>query len=226
MDAKRGYAKGTSASNAFETMEANAIKRVIREQWQQELGDKSSSVELLNDHAAQIFKEFGSLGYETICMQSIATRAKHMSRSDLIAYTKVMEALAFGYKSRFGREFAALMLAGTALVAKNTESIIAQLDYFMSNLSKGAARYESAMASEAKALVELDAELRRRNAGPLRFFRKRELEHISSRIAERRAKMAGLERKRQRYASLEGSVGSMAQRTGKTKPGNQANGGA
>lgn len=212
MDANRGYAKGSSENAAFDTIEANAIKRVIREQWQSELGSKNGNTDLLNEHAAHIFKEFGSLSYETLCMQSIAARAKHMSRGELMAYTKAMEALAFGYKARFGREFAALMLAGTALVAKNAESITAQLDYFVRHLSKGTAKYENAAAREASIIAELDAELRRRNAGLFRFLRKRELQLISSHIAERRARIARLDRKRQRYASLAGSVGTMAPR--------------
>lgn len=210
MDAKRGYAKGISESGAFDTIEANAIKRVIREQWQQELGETSGNTELLNEHASRIFKEFGSLGYETLCMQTVAARAKHMSRGELLAYTKAMEALAFGYRSRFGKEFAALMLAGTALVAKNAESITAQLDYFMAHLSKSATRYENAAAREASIIAEFDAELRMRNAGVLRFFRKKEIQLISSHIEERRAKITRLDRKRQRYASLAGSVSSMA----------------
>ncbi len=211
MDANRSNVKANSESSGFDTIEANAIKRVIREQWQSELGGRGgSNIELLNEHAAHIFKEFGSLSYETLCMQSIAARAKHMSRGELLVYTKAMEALAAGYKSRFGKEFAALMLAGTALVTKNSESILAQLDYFMAHLAKGTARYENAAAREASAVAELDAELRRRNAGLFRFFRKRELQLISSHIAERRARIARLDRRRQRYASLAGSVGSIA----------------
>ena len=184
------------------TIEANAIKKIVRESWESKLKEKGTTLDILNDHAEFMAREFGVMNYETLCMQNIAARAKHMSKGELAAYAHIVEALALGYKARFGPEFAEPLVAGVTLLAKDVKSARKHLDYFTSHVSGSADAYGRRIAREMERLELTKAEARKMDSGILRFFRKRVIARLGMRIRAANAKIEKLEGKRLGYARL------------------------
>lgn len=188
--------------SGFSTIEASAIKRVVRENWESRLNEKGTGLDILNEHAAFMTREFDALDYETLCMQNIAARAKHMSRGELLEYTRAIEALAVGYKARFGAEFGMLLVAGMALVSRDAKSAKRHLDYFLNHLSESESAYGKAIDKEIRRLERLDSRMKSRNSGILRFLRKKEIGRLSSRIGAGRERITKLGRKKDTFAKL------------------------
>ena len=200
MNTKEVDASGSDAERS--TIEANAIKKIVRENWESRLKEKGTTLDILNEHVEFMTKEFGAMSYETLCMQNIAARAKHMSKGELATYTRIIETLALGYKSRFGAEFAEPLVAGVTLLSKDVKSARRHLDYFITHLMESAASYERRIARETRKLEGIDSELRKANSGILRFFRKRRIASLNSRQKTSKAKMGRFEARRLRYAKL------------------------
>lgn len=202
IDASRLNSGANEQEGDFSTIEASAVKKIVRESWEAGLKDRGTSLDILNEHAAFMSREFSAIDYETLCMQSIAARAKHMSKGELLAYTKAIEALALGYKARFGTEFAGLLVAGITLVAKDVKSVRKHMDYFIGHLSKSAEAYEKMLAREVERLGRLDSKLKSRNSGILRFLRKREVDQLRKGISTRRARIGRFTGRKDRYSKL------------------------
>lgn len=184
------------------TMEANAIKKIVRENWESKLKEKGTTLDILNEHAEFMNREFGAMNYETLCMQNIAARAKHMSKGELATYTHIIEALALGYKARFGQEFAEPLVAGVALLAKDLKSARKHLDYFTSHVSGSADAYGRRIAKEIQKLELTKAEAKRLDSGILRFFRKGRIAKLIKRIKTANARIERLEGRRLVHARL------------------------
>ena len=194
--------KQDAESEGFSTIEASAVKRVVREGWESRLKEKGTGLEILDSHAAFMSKELNTIDYQTLCMQNIATRAKHMSRGELLAYTKVVEALTLGYKSRFGVELSGPLIVGVTMVSKDLKGAKKHFEYFISHLSSGAGLYEKKIGKEAGRLLKLNAQLAKKNSGILRFFRKNEISRLQSTIKFKQIKIKKLESRKSRYVSL------------------------
>ncbi len=186
----------------FSTIEASAVKKIVRESWESKLKERGTTLDILNEHAEFMTREFSALDYETLCMQNIAARAKHMSKGELLAYTNAIEALAIGYKERFGADLGSLLIAGITLVAKDFKTVSKHLDYFLAHVSESAKAYETAIGREVKRVERLDSRLRSKNSGILRFFRKKEIAELNARIRSRQARISRLSAKKARYAKL------------------------
>lgn len=203
-------ARHGAESLGFSTIEADAVKKVVRENWECKLKEKGTDLDILNDHAAFMSRELSTIDYETLCMQNIAARAKHMSRGELLAYTKTIEALALGYKSRFGADFSGLLVAGVTLISKDAKTVRKHFDYFISHLSSGAVRCDKLIGKENGRLVSLDTELAKKNSGILRFFRKGDILRLRRSIRSRQIRIKRLEGRKRRYVSLAEQVKTKA----------------
>ncbi len=202
IDASRASAAENTRESGFSTIEASAVKRIVRESWESHIKERGTSLDILNEHAEFMENEFADLDYQTLCMQNIAARAKHMSKGELSEYTKALEALAVGYKARFGPEFATLLVAGITLVARDVEGAKRHLDYFLSHLSESESRYERRIAKEMRLVERLDLRLRSRNSGILRFLRKRELNALGRKITAGHGRIAMLGKRKSSFAKM------------------------
>ncbi len=219
VDASRLNKEGELRNSGFATIEASAVKRVVREGWESKLKEKGTTLDILNDHVAFMTREFDAIDYETLCMQLIASRARHMSRGELLTYTKTIEALAVGYKERFGSDFGSLLIAGVTLVARDVKAVRGHLDYFLSHLSKNAAGYERRIWKEVRKVERMDSDLRAKNSGIFSFFRRKEIALLDRRIRAGRLRLGRLEKKKLRYAKLAEETRVKADRHAAKKPG-------
>ena len=199
-------AGNASGAERSPTLELNAVKKVVREAWQSKLKEQGTNVDILGKHAAFMNGVLESVDYEVVCMPSVASHTKHMSRGELMVYTKFLETLAVGYKSRFGPEFANLMIAGLALVSKDLRTARSHFDNFVSDLGKISEAYERRSARVSKKIEELDKELGRKQSGMLRFFRKRAIQSIRANIGRHRGLADRFEKRRAKYASIAESL--------------------
>lgn len=192
------------------TMEMNAVKKVVRESWESKLKEKGANLDILGKHAEFMTKEFGSIGYETMCMQNIVAHAKHMSKSELIAYMQIAEALAVGYKSKFGLNFGGLLIAGVTLVSKDLNTMRKHFNYFMSHLSQNSDVLGRRLDKEISRMMVLNSELNKKERGLLRFLRKKEIYSLKVRIRAKQKKIVRLKTKRDRCVSTVNSLKTKA----------------
>ncbi len=184
--------------NANETVEMNAVKRIVRESWESEAKKNkgNNNTDILERHANFMNEELGSLGYETMCMQNVVANTKRMSKGEVSAYLHMIEALAIGYKARFGTEFGGLLVAGVTVVSKDTRSMRKNFDYLMNHLSKNSAVLESQIEKEIRRIEKLNYDLGRMETGILRFFRKKDIVALKGRITSKRVRISKFETKR------------------------------
>lgn len=213
VDTTRSGAENRLGSDGFSTLEANAVKKVVREGWESRLKEKGTGLNILSDHAAFMSRELNTIDYESLCMQNIAARAKHMSKGELLAYTRTIEALALGYKFKFGANFGGVLIAGITLISKDTNTLRKHFDYFILHLSDGAGKCEKLIGRESGRLVSLDAELAKKNSGIFRFLRKKDIARLRKSIRVRQVKIIKLKSKRGRYISLAEQVKAKANAT-------------
>lgn len=202
VDAAKPEIQDVPEEAGFSTIEANAVKKIVREGWESRLKEKGTALDILNSHMQFMNRELDLLDYESLCMQVIAQRAKHMSRGELLAYTKTLEALALGYKSRFGVDFGGLLIAGVTLVSKDVKSVRKHFDYFLTHLTKGAGVYERMIERELGRAKGFDEELRLKNKGIFKFLRKKEIARLRLRIRASQLRIKKLEGKKVKYVSL------------------------
>lgn len=191
----------TSGSGYVSNLETDAVKRVVREGWESRLKEKGTNLAILNEHMEFMEKEF-SINYGAICMPSMATHSKHMSRGELEAYVKLIETLAIGYKSRFGADFSSLMIVGASVLSKDLKTARKQFDVFLAHLSKVSGKYSNLMDKESRNIEALRLELARKESGILRFFRKREIMLLRSRMRARERRIGGFAKKKAKYDSI------------------------
>lgn len=206
-------ARPSAQSDGFSTIEASAVKKIVREGWESGLKERGTGLDILNDHVEFMSRELSAIDYETLCMQNIAARAKHMSKGELIAYTKTIEALALGYKSRFGVNFSGVMIAGVTSISKDVRALRKHFDYFITHLSEGTVKYERRIGRESGRIVSLDAELAKKNSGIFRFLRKGDIARLRSSIRARQVRIRKLESRKSRYVSLAERVKTKANYT-------------
>jgi hypothetical protein len=205
-------------------MEMNAVKKIVRENWESKIKDsKGTNVDILGRHAEFMNREFGSLGYETMCMPNVVFNTKRMSRSEIIAYTRMLEALAMGYREKFGTEFGGMLVAGATLISKDVRTMKKNFDYFMLHLSKHSFAFERAIDKEVRMIERMNYELGRKDAGIFKFLRKKDIAELKMQIKAKRIKISRFETKRMKYSVLsealntrisQGSRGARQQRIG------------
>jgi hypothetical protein len=59
-------ARHGAESLGFSTIEADAVKKVVRENWECKLKEKGTDLDILNDHAAFMSRELSTIDYETL----------------------------------------------------------------------------------------------------------------------------------------------------------------
>jgi hypothetical protein len=199
------------------TLEVNAIKRIVRENWESKLKEKGTNLEILSKHAEFMTREFGSIGYETMCMQNVVSHTKHMSNAELLEYTRIVEALAIGYKSRFGWDFGGLLVAGATSVSKDLRSIRKHFDYLVTYLSQNSDVFDRAIEKEMKNTEELNSELMKKNSGIFKFFRKKDILFLKRRIRVKQVRIGRYQGKKEKYKTLADIVKARASQSYRTK---------
>ena len=140
------------------TMEVEAVKRIIRESWQPDVKD-SSTMDILNRHVDFMARELKLADYEAACMQNVALHSKHMTRGELRAYTKLIEALAIGYKSKFGLDITNLLIAGVALLSKDLKTARKHYNNLLSDLYYNLKSYDDRIEKENNRITRLATRL-------------------------------------------------------------------
>ncbi len=202
LDTGRVNAAKEADESEASTLEMNAVKKIVRENWESKLKDKGTDIDILNEHKKNMAKLMAEIDYETLLMENIAARAKHMSRGELRAYTKTIEALGMGYRQRFGADFGNLLTAGMALVSRDMQNARKHFDYFILSLSKNESAYDKLMEAEAQEMQKLDMRLQSANSGIFRFFRKKEIARLQQVIKARQAKVIKLRGRKLKYSTL------------------------
>lgn len=160
-----------------DTFEKSILRKVVKESWRNGITDAAhkSVSDMLEQHATRMEKLLGTFDYESLCMPSVTTNSKKMSRNELIAYLSFLEALAVGYKHRFNSDFASIFLAGLAMKARDFHSISRHFDFLMSGLEKRLQYYTSRSEIENKDLSEMLTELEKRESSFFKFFKQGEI---------------------------------------------------
>ncbi len=193
------------------TMEVEAVKRIIRESWQPDVKD-SSTMDILNRHVDFMARELKLPDYEAACMQNVALHSKHMTKSELRAYTKLIEALAIGYKSKFGLDITNLLIAGVALLSKDLKTARKHYNNLLSDLYYNLKSYDDRIEKENNRITRLATRLQDKESRMFlfRMLNKREINALKSRINKRTSRMNKLSSRKVKYDSLATKLKSVA----------------
>lgn len=193
------------------TFEIDAIKRIIRESWEPEVKD-STTMQILDKHIDFMAREMRLADYEVACMQNVVKHSKHMTKSELRAYTKLIEALAIGYESKFGLDITNLLIAGVALLSKDLKSARKHYNNLLSELYFNLKSYEDRIERENGRMCNLTTRLQSKESGLFlfRMFRKKDIAALRNRIKRRTTRISRLESKRTKYESLTNRLKSVA----------------
>ena len=193
------------------TMEVEAVKRIIRESWQPDVKD-SSTMDILNRHVDFMARELKLPDYEAACMQNVALHSKHMTKSELRAYTKLIEALAIGYKSKFGLDITNLLIAGVALLSKDLKTARKHYNNLLSDLYYNLKSYDDRIEKENNRITRLATRLQDKESRMFlfRMLNKREINALKSRINKRTSRMNKLSSRKVMYDSLATKLKSVA----------------
>ncbi len=185
------------------TMEVEAVKRIIRESWQPDVKD-TSTMDILNKHVEYMARELKLPDYEVACMPNVALHSKHMTKSELRAYTKLIEALAIGYKSKFGLDITNLLIAGVALLSKDLKTARKHYNNLLSDLYYNLKSYDDRIEKENGKITRLASRLQDKESRMFlfRMLNKREIAALRSRIYTRTKKMNRLASRKVKYDSL------------------------
>ncbi len=192
-------------SGEFSTLESSAIKKIVRENWESKLKVKGLDACDLDAHI-NFMKQLGLADYEVVCMGNIATHSKHMTKNEILAYTKFVEALGIGYQARFGPGFSSLLIAGVTLVSKDLRTIRGHFETFLGHISKNAGVYRGRMDREAKVIAYLNLQLLKKNSGFFRFIRKQEIEKLRKQIEAKKSRMGRFQKQKAKYDSISTSI--------------------
>lgn len=167
------------------TLESEAIKRVLRESWQNEMNEKKQTRDMmtaLEAHARTMRSLLGTFDYESTCMKNITVNARLMKPAELKEYTRMVEALASGYSIMYDKEIMWLLLSGLTQLSRNARSVKKYLDLFLKNAGKKES-VSTRRAVKARDSVEtLLRELKTNESSIFRMFRKKRIETLKRRV--------------------------------------------
>jgi len=195
------------------TIEHEAIKKIVRENWQKEIREKKNARELigmLEVHAQNIRNILGSFDYESTCMGNITANAKFMKSSEVKEYTRIIEALATGYSYTCSKETLALLLSGLTQLSRDAKAARKYLDLFIEN-AKRKEFISSGRAEKLKANQELLLfELKNNEASLFRIFRKKRILLLRRRVDRLGKSMNRHGERAKRYAAITQRVREVA----------------
>jgi len=197
--------KNNSRNSANNSFENEILRKVIKESWRGKLpdGQKSGiSSEILEGHAVRMGRMMGTLDYEALCMPNVTVNARHMSAIELRDYVSLIERLAAGYQQHLGNNITDVILIGLTFKAKDIGSARRYYDLFVSDMEQRLASCVKISDKEAVSLRDLSTELHKRNSGPLRFLRKREIQLLNSAVVSKRKRISRLSRRIGKYSSI------------------------
>jgi len=193
------------------TTEVEAVKRIIRESWQPDVKD-ISTMDILSKHVDFMARELKLADYEAACMQNVALHSKHMTKSELRAYTKLIEALAIGYKSKFGLDITNLLIAGVALLSKDLKTARKHYNNLLSDLYYNLKSYDDRIEKENGKISRLATRLQNKESRMFlfRMFNKKEISALRNRINKRTVRMNRLANRKVKYDLLATKLKSVA----------------
>jgi predicted RNase H-like nuclease (RuvC/YqgF family) len=135
-----------------------------------------------------------------------------MTKSELQAYTKLIEALAIGYESKFGLEITNPLIAGVALLSKDLKSVRKHYNNLLSELYYNLKSYDDRIEKENVRVCNLTNKLQTKESSMFlfRMFRKKEIAALRNRIKKRTTGINKLQNKKARYESLTTRLKSVA----------------
>ncbi|VVB76934.1 Uncharacterised protein [uncultured archaeon] len=208
---KNVMGRKVNATAGGSSMVVNAIKNVVRSDWEVSAKQGNVSIVLLNKIAEFMRNEMRSIDYEAICMRNIVANSKQMSKEDFHDYAYVLKALTKGYKVRFGPEFANLMLVGVTSVAKDPNSARKHLDNLVDNLYGKASVYDARLHKEIIKAGAMEVQLKSKESSIIaRIFKKNEISRLKAGLDKSRCRTVRIESRKAECVSLASNLKNMA----------------
>lgn len=188
-----------------EPFERGIFRKIVRENWKSKISGSTSNpkaAKLLDEHAIRMEGALGTIEYGALCMPNLISNSKNMSERELSAYLSALEAIGTGYKHRFNSEIAGILLAGLMLRARDPVSASKHLQNLTSSMEKKADYYGQLAAKENLSLEALATELKKKDSGIFRLFRRGEIAILKRLISMRASRSKRFVRKRERYSGI------------------------
>ncbi len=193
----------------YQNMESRAVEEVLKKDRHDKIKEDERNRELFEKHIANMRSILNNYDYELSNMHQIVSNCKKMKNGEAENYIKMLEALALGYRKKFGSSLIIPFLTGVIAKAKDP---YAMSKYYNMLLSEIVGKIDLASAKERieeRKIDELTLELRYKESGVLRIFRKGDIKRIKNRIAAKKRKIDKYRARADNYKLLFSTVKSI-----------------
>lgn len=193
------------------TLVTNAIKNVMRADLETRVGTEGGATIVMLNHLKDFLQKELTIGIAAVCMQNIAANSKNMSREEFQAYARTLQALTIGYKSRFGKNLATMIMVGITAMARDSRSTKKYLDGMLGGLSVRASAYDTRIAERSRKAETLSSTLKKRSTIVGRIFRRGEMKLLASGIDNHKEKIAKIASRKAKYEALAAQLKKIAE---------------
>lgn len=197
------------AKVTYQNMESRAVEEVIRRNRHDRMKDDENNKELFEKHLANMRSILNNYDYELSNMRQIMLNCKKMKREEAESYVRMLEALALGYRRKFGSALIVPFLTGIIVKAKDPYAMSKYYNILVGDIM-GKIDFSNAKGRiEERRIDELLLELRYKESGIFRILRKREINRIRNRINAKKKKVEKYYAKADNYKMLFSTIKSI-----------------
>lgn len=167
----------------------NFLKGIVRQQWASKLensiNDKQTSKQMITyieTHISNMNGIVDQLDYELFCIPHIISHSRNMTKEELFKYLRLVESIAVGYSSIYGRLITSLLMIGLTAKTKNLGSIEKYYRDVSGDIESKIIAYNNLIEKRHARIVRLSDIADRHSKGILKIFRRRRVAAIRRRI--------------------------------------------
>jgi hypothetical protein len=193
------------------TLVSNAIKTVMRADMETRAGaEGGASIVMLNSLKDFLQREL-TIGIAAVCMQNVAANSKHMSREEFQAYARTLQALTMGYKTRFGKNLATVIMVGITAMARDSRSAGTYLNDMLGGLSTRANTYNARIQERSRKADDLSRTLTKKQSSIIaRIFGRGEIGLLTLGVSNHKEKITALEKRKAKCEKLASTIKGIA----------------
>jgi hypothetical protein len=193
----------------YQNMESKAVEEVVKRDRHDKIKDDEHNRELFEKHLTNMRSILNNYDYELSNMHQIVSNCKKMKGNEAESYVKMLEALALGYRKKFGSALIVPFLTGVVAKAKDPYEMSKYYDVLVSEIVGKIDLANAKGRIEERKIDELMLELRYKESGIMRIFRKGEINRIKSRIIKKKKRVEKYYAKADNYRMLFSTIKSI-----------------
>jgi len=192
------------------TIEREAIMKIVRESMQESLADvDAETLQSIDRHVANMKEIIDSPSYEILCMSPLINNIKRMPQAQQQRYLASLENFAKAYATIYrNKKLLLLTLAGLLYTAQTEEAVAKYGAELYKIVQERRDKVADVARKESEAFSALSKELALLDRGVLKLVKYKRIKVIKKELSARGARLKKLEKSLERYEKKVRLVGS------------------